>query len=220
MQSLSWHPQNDSVFVSTSADKTIRIWDAKAGKSIRTEKTKEENLNLTFNPDGNILGVSNIKEELCFFDFRMWKMLKQIKFKNEVNDFTWDRSSNGQALFVADSSGAITVYNGQTLSSQPLTVLNYHYTACNTIAIDSNNNYFVSGGSDSLIGLWDMQEMMVFRTISNNDFKVLVLNISHDGQYVASICEDDINKKFYVEVYEGVIQNQVDSNSYLDEADL
>lgn len=73
-------------------DKTIRIWDIKSGKQIRNEKTKEENLNLAFNPDGNILGVSNVKEELSFYDFRNWKMVKQIKFKNEVNDFCWDKS--------------------------------------------------------------------------------------------------------------------------------
>ncbi|CDW72783.1 tho complex subunit 3 [Stylonychia lemnae] len=208
VESLAWHPTNESVFVTTSMDKTIRIWDAKAGKQVRSDKTKEENLSLTFNPDGNILGVSNIQEELCFYDFRMWKIIKQIKFKNEVNDFTWDKSANGQALLVADSSGAISVFNGQTLSSQPLATLNYHYTPCNSLAVDPNNNYFVSGGSDSLICLWDMQEFITFNTISNNDFKVLALNISYDGQYIASISEDDFNKKFYVEVYEGLTKNK------------
>jgi WD40 repeat protein len=93
VDSLLWHPQNESVFVSTSADKTIRLWDSKqSSKSggIRVEKTKEENLHMAFSPDGNILGVSNVKEELNFYDFRMWKLMKQIKFKNEVNEFVWD----------------------------------------------------------------------------------------------------------------------------------
>ncbi len=59
---------------------------------------------MAFSPDGNIVGVSNVKEELNFYDFRMWKVLKQVKFKNEVNDFSWDKSS-GMGFFVADSSG-------------------------------------------------------------------------------------------------------------------
>lgn len=103
--------------MSTSCDKTIRIWDSKQGKAIRTEKTKEENLNLAFNPDGNVLGISNVKEELSFYDFRMWKLMKQIKFKDEVNEFQWDKT--GHSLFVTESSGNVSLYNGQTLNSSP-----------------------------------------------------------------------------------------------------
>ena len=110
VESLAWHPTSDSVFVSTSGDKTIRIWDSKQGKAIRTEKTKEENLNLAFNPDGNILGISNMKEELSFYDFRMWKLMKQIKFKSEVIGFSWGRTGHG--LFVTDSSENVSLFNG------------------------------------------------------------------------------------------------------------
>ena len=73
MESLQWSPTNDQLFVSASCDKSIRIWDIKTSKPIRTEKTREENLNIAFNPDGSIMAVSNDKEELNFYDCRMWK---------------------------------------------------------------------------------------------------------------------------------------------------
>jgi WD40 repeat protein len=82
---------------------------------------------------------------------------------------------------VTDSSGNVSLFNGQTLNSSPLTVLEFHNSPCVTITVDNNNRYFVTGGSDSLIGVWDMQELMVTKTISNNDFKVITLNCSHDG---------------------------------------
>ena len=47
-----------------------------------------------------------------------------------------------------------------------------------------------------------MNELMVSRVISNNDFKVISINGSHDGQYLGGIFEDDINKKYQVEVYD------------------
>ena len=57
----------------------------------------------------------------------------------------------------------------------------YHYSPCNAIAVENDNRYFVTGGNDSLIGIWDMNDLMVTKTISNNDFKVVALNISNDG---------------------------------------
>jgi hypothetical protein len=43
---------------------------------------------------------------------------------------------------------------------------------------------------------------MVKKTISNNDFKVLNINLSHDGQFIGGVFEDDINKKWVIEVYD------------------
>lgn len=112
VESLAWNPDVENQFASTSVDKTIKIWDAKAGKVMKTEKTKQENLNLQFNPLGTILAVSNMNDDLCFYDVRMFKIVKQIKFKNEVNDFTWDRSPEGNTILVADSSGTVTLLDG------------------------------------------------------------------------------------------------------------
>jgi WD40 repeat protein len=57
----------------------------------------------------------------------------------------------------------------------------FHYSPCNAIAFEPNNKYFVTGGNDSLIAKWNTNELMVTNTISNNDHKVIALNISHDG---------------------------------------
>jgi hypothetical protein len=56
-----------------------------------------------------------VKEELSFYDARMWKLLKSFKVadkneKIEVSEFCWDKTN--QLLFVADSSGSIRVFNG------------------------------------------------------------------------------------------------------------
>ena len=78
--------------------------------------------------------------------------------------------------------------------------------------MDHNNQFFVTGGNDSLIGIWDMQDLMIKKVISNNDFKQNALSISYDSNYIASISEDDISKKFYVEIYD--IQSGSTAYSY------
>ena len=74
---------------------------------------------------------------------------------------------------VADQSGKISLLNGQTMNQQPVGILRLHKNACNGFAVAPNNEYFLSGGNDSLIGVWDINECMVAHTISNNDGRVL-----------------------------------------------
>jgi THO complex subunit 3 len=162
--------------------------------------------------------VSNNKEELSFYDLRTLKMLKQIKdSKVDINGFQW---SNGplpssqelsalashpseKMLLVHDHNGTVTIYNGETLHPSPVhTMLTCHQGHCYALAIDPLNRYFATGGSDSLIGLWDMSDFSLIKTISNNDAKVMAVKINFDGSLVASLCEDDINKKYLIEVYD------------------
>ena len=71
-------------------------------------------------PDGNILGVSNSKEELSYYELRMsCKLIKQIKSKVIVNGFQWDKGE-GRLLFVVDETGTVNIYDGKTFDSQRL----------------------------------------------------------------------------------------------------
>ncbi len=66
-----------------------------------SEKTKEENINLSMSPDGLYLGVSNVREELTFYDTRTFKAIKTIKQKSDINSFTWDKG-DGSLFFITD----------------------------------------------------------------------------------------------------------------------
>ena len=59
-----------------------------------------------------------------------------------------------------------------------------------------------SGGTDSLIGIWDLDTLLLRKTISNNDFKVINIDLSFDGKYIAGIFEDEISEKFSIEIYD------------------
>jgi|LauGreDrversion4_2_1035121.scaffolds.fasta_scaffold440874_2 THO complex subunit 3 len=77
-----------------------------------------------------------------------------------------------------------------------------HNGHCFAIAVDNSNRFFVTGGTDSLLGLWDMNDFMLIKTLSNNDARVMAVSLNHDGSLIASICEDEINKKYIIEVYD------------------
>jgi THO complex subunit 3 len=201
------------MYVTASKDKSVKLWDVNSKynlwsltrlgtQHLNLEKTKEENINLAISPDGNYLGVSNVKDELSFYDVRMLKLVKQFKYKVDINGFQWDKGE-GKLLFVTDQNGSVSIFNGENFSKDPIHVISdCHHGHCFAIAVDSSNRFFVTGGTDSLIGLWDMSDFMLMRTLSNNDAKVMGVSLNHEGTLIAAICEDDMNKKYMIEVYD------------------
>ena len=181
----------------------------------QVEKTREENINLAISPDGNYLGVSNVREELSFYELRTMKLIKQIKYKVDINGFQWSKGDD-KLLFVIDQNGTVTIFNGETFNPQALHTMNdCHNGHCMAIAVDQRNRFFVTGGTDSLIGLWDMSDFTLLKTLSNNDAKVMGVGVNQDGTLIGSICEDDINKKYLVEIYDFDYENPVSSGQTL-----
>ena len=140
-------------------------------------------------------------------------MVKQIKYKNEVESFIWDHS--GAVFFVTDVLGNISVYNGQTLRPQPEIVLQGIHrkgSRCMTIAMHPSNEFFATGGNDSLIAFWDFEEFLCTGTVPENDLAVRTMNFSPCGRFLSVICLDDRienEKKYVLEVYDSESRKRI-----------
>ena len=73
-----------------------------------------ENLNITWSPDGNSIAVGNKDDLVTFIDARMFKIRTEnlndfeSKFKFEVNEIEWNKSSN--LFFLTSGEGYIHIF--------------------------------------------------------------------------------------------------------------
>lgn len=80
--------------------------------------------------------------------------------------------------------------------------LNFHTNHCNALAVDPNNRFFVSGGTDSVIAIWDFDDFICSGTISTNDLKVKNLSLSADGTQLGALFFDEFHKKYLLDIYD------------------
>jgi WD40 repeat protein len=90
----------------------------------------------------------------------------------QMHEILWspDGSLFMMALSVPTPGGAIAVLNAQTMDTETSVRLPGHTGACWSIAMDPMRKYFASGGSDSFVNIWDMQELHCARSISASEF--------------------------------------------------
>jgi THO complex subunit 3 len=56
---LCWHPSSEQTLATTSQDRSVRIWDARASRCVHNIATKGSNINITWSPDANYIAVGN-----------------------------------------------------------------------------------------------------------------------------------------------------------------
>ena len=159
---LRWDPKQPEVLGTASADKTVRIWDARSGKCAHAIETKGENINIRWSPDGTHIAVGDKDDNISLIEMRKCKILKNIKFGFEVNEMAWDPS--GRVFLLTTGGGTVEVFNfadmlkaGNTASVR---TIHAHTANCYCIEFAPSGEYFAVGSADALVSLWSLQELV------------------------------------------------------------
>uniref|UniRef100_H2ZMH6 Uncharacterized protein n=1 Tax=Ciona savignyi TaxID=51511 RepID=H2ZMH6_CIOSA len=183
---LCWSPSNSEVFATASGDKTVRIWDARSGKSTSTINTKGENINICWSPNGSCIAVGNKEDLVTFIDTKTFKARNHEQFKVEVNEITWNNTND--LFFLTTGLGTIQIHSYPDMKM--IQSLYGHTANCICIKFDPSGKYFATGSADAVVNLWDTNELVCVRTLSRLDWPVRTLGFSHNGQLLASASED------------------------------
>lgn len=191
MTQIKFSTFDENVLLSCSSDRTVKLWDIRSNKSIKSEKTKEGCKNIGFNYDSSMFAISHKDENtLSIYDFRKFSAIKQINFKNKINEFEFERTNT--FLIVTSIIGNIHLLDTNVLSEESIITIDAHNSpnnSVNCININKSNENFVTGGSDGLIFLWDLEEMISYKVIKKGVSPIKNAVYSNDSKYIAAIYE-------------------------------
>ncbi|ETO11858.1 WD-40 repeat-containing protein [Reticulomyxa filosa] len=177
--------------VSSSNDKTIKIWDITSGIVIKQLIGHEDNVNdAEFSPDGNLI-VSCSSDKTI----RLWDVISCIETKilqGHNNNATRIMFSKDGKIIISASSRDETIKIWDVISGQEIQTLKGKLLGKNDVKCSSNDNQqiIVSFECD-IIEIWDIQSSKIIKKC-NYANGVQKAEYSFDGRFIVSISTNGI----------------------------
>ncbi len=156
VNSVAFSP-GGALIVSAHKDGTIKLWDARKAKLVRTIKSRfPDARRAVFSPDGSLIasGYDESNSRVELWSVRSGKLALTL---GEDSDYTHSLSfsSDGKMIVTGHMSDDVKVWNAKTGKligrfKQPF-VGNYQ------VAFSPDGRYVVSGGENQNIMLWDLR---------------------------------------------------------------
>jgi len=192
--------------LSCSWDKTLRLWDLKAGvTSRRFEGHKKDVLSVAFSADNRQI-VSGSRDKTI----KLWNTLAQCKFTIDedchddwVSCVRFSPNSNNPVIVSCGWDRLVKVWNLQNCKLKS----NYHghKRYLNTVTVSPDGSLCASGGKDGMAMLWDLNEGKHLYTLpgmETSSINALCFSPNRYWLCVAtgpSICIWDLEKKTSLE---------------------
>ena len=192
VHSVSFSP--DGKYIASGGvlyDKTVKLWDVKTGKEIRTINTPFLVLSVSFSPDGeNIVGGGS--SGLVLYEIESGEF---INFFN--HEFCSSVSFSPDGKYIASGSWDGTVKLWDIESGKEIRTFIGSYV--HSVSFSPDGKYLASGSNDDTVKLWEAESGKEIRTFSGHTDEVTSVSFSPDGKYLASGSSDDTIKLWEVE---------------------
>jgi len=159
------------VFITCSSDKTVKMWDLRAGGAAMKTFFAQEGAELNaccISADGNLVACGGIKDKTYLFDARVGPELVGKYARNNQQTASCEFSKSGRELFIGHDDGAIIVWDifGSGENKQYAKKIEAHteyYKGTKNIDITRSRvqalevgplGYLASGGFDGNVKMW------------------------------------------------------------------
>ncbi|CAI5735315.1 unnamed protein product [Peronospora destructor] len=195
--SLTWDPTAPHRLASTGADKTVRFWDAKIGRIVNSISLLSDAVNIAYSHDAKYIVVGNL-DCITLIDTRKARVVRRVV--NPFESFEMQFSKSGFLFVAAGHAAGFGTFeimrivpeqkgNPNLESAHKVTA---HAGSCVCLDFHPSGRYLALGGVDSLVSLWDLEELYCVKTFVVTTSGIRFVRFSHDGKFIA-IGMDDPN---------------------------
>lgn len=174
---------NSEWLITGGEDNSILMWK---GPKFRAERIMLSHFNsvvsISLSPDLTLLASGSTDKTLKIWDLIDQKILKSLKRRKAVTSLAF--SHDTKFLVAASADHAIRLYN--ILEDYKEAVLTGHTDIVSMVLISSDNKFIVSSGHDSLIIVWDLENLSQLYQLQGLRSPLLGFTIDPNGRYLYS----------------------------------
>ncbi|CAG9939309.1 unnamed protein product [Clonostachys rosea f. rosea IK726] len=211
VEKVAFNPTKDAELCSISSDGVAKFWDVRTKACFNEVKGLGEAFTLAWAPDGQSLIVGNkddfrqgqLNHTLTRFGLSLLQddnifvlsptsptplASHQQSIQTNQIAFCW----SGEKIFLTTSEGRIRILSYPNF--EPVLRVAYgdneefqlsgHTSSCLTAELQPTGRYLATGGSDSIIALWDTRRWLCQRTITSMVGPVRSISFTFDGSFV------------------------------------
>ena len=148
--SVAFSP-NGKLIASGSEDKTVKIWDVKTKRQLKTFKTDYENNSMIFSSDSKIL-LSAESEDIAFWDVETGRKIKILKTNHPSYILSLAISPDGKYAASGDRHGTIKFWDAQTW--EEIRTLDAHTNRVFYLQFSRNSELLFDSSTDGTAKIW------------------------------------------------------------------
>jgi THO complex subunit 3 len=172
IEKVAFNPTKDAELCSVSSDGVVKFWDVRTKACFNEVKGLGDTFTLAWAPDGQTLLVGNKADNIFVLSPHQSTPLASHQQPVQTNQisFCW----GGQKIHVTTGDGKVrllsypgmeTIFHTNIHGVKKEATLNGHTSSCLTTELQPLGRYLATGGSDSLVALWDTNNWICQRTI-------------------------------------------------------